>query len=453
VKEKAVKENAVKESVVKENVVKENVVKDARISAVHAHWVLDSRGNPTLRVTLTTDVGASGWALVPSGASTGEHEALELRDGDPARFGGKGVSRAVENVNGLLAQAVRGVSVLDQAEVDRRLLEADGTPGKQRLGANAILGVSLAAARAAAVTRGVPLYKSLANGFGEPTLPVPLLNVVNGGAHADNTVDVQEFMLVPGGFPSFGESLRAGAEIYQVLKKVLKKRGLATAVGDEGGFAPDLSTNVEALELLMEAVADAGYAAGEQVGVALDVAANEVLENGSYRLGENGSLLGSDEVIRLYRGWAERFPLISIEDGLAEDDWGSWTALTRELGSRLQLVGDDLFVTNPQRLRRGIDSGAANAILIKVNQIGTLSETLEAIRVAREGGYRYIISHRSGETEDPFIADLAVATGAGQIKTGAPCRAERTAKYNRLLEIEAELGPRAAFRGFAELGR
>ena len=420
---------------------------DARIADVDARWVLDSRGNPTVWVGISTEAGSHGWAMVPSGASTGEHEALELRDGDERRFGGKGVQRAVENVRGPLGEAVRGLSVLDQEALDRSLLAADGTSNKSKLGANAILGVSLAAARARAHATGLPLYRSLAEGLGEPLLPVPLLNVVNGGAHADNTVDVQEFMLVPSGFETFSDSVRAGAEIYQVLKKVLKGRGLATGVGDEGGFAPDLRSNAEALELLVEAIGRAGYRAGEEVALALDVAANELEEGGRYRLGPDGALLSAEDVAELYGDWADRFPLVSIEDGLAEDDWEGWAALTDRLGERLQLVGDDLFVTNPRRLVRGIETGVANAVLVKLNQIGTLTETLEAIRVARAAGYRYIISHRSGETEDPFIADLAVATAAGQIKTGAPCRAERTAKYNRLLEIEAELGPRPAFAG------
>jgi len=428
-------------------------VSDGHIADVRAHWVLDSRGNPTLRVAVTTEEGIGGWAMVPSGASTGEHEALELRDGDARQFGGKGVSRAVGHVTGELARAVHGLSVHDQAALDARLLETDGTANKERMGANAILGVSLAAARARAGAMGVPLYRSLSDEFGEPLLPVPLLNVVNGGAHADNTVDVQEFMLVPSGFDSFGESLRAGAEIYQVLKKVLRGRGLATGVGDEGGFAPDLGSNAEAMGLLAEAIEGAGYHAGKQVHLALDVAANELAEDGRYRLGAGGAPIPVDEVIGTYTGWARDFPLVSIEDGLAEDDWEGWTALTRALGERLQLVGDDLFVTDPARLSRGIGGGVANAILIKVNQIGTLTETLEAIRMAREAAYRYIISHRSGETEDPFIADLAVATRAGQIKTGAPCRSERTAKYNRLLEIEAELGSHAAFAGESAFAR
>ncbi|MFN2433666.1 MAG: phosphopyruvate hydratase [Gemmatimonadota bacterium] len=425
----------------------------ARIADVHAHWILDSRGNPTLRVALSTAGGHHGWAMVPSGASTGEHEALELRDGDRERFGGKGVARAVQNVNGTLAAAVRDVSVLDQADVDRRLREADGTETKSRLGANAILGVSLAAARARASALGQPLYRSLGEGFGEPVLPVPLLNVLNGGAHADNNVDVQEFMLVPAGAGSFSESLRSGAEIYQALKSVLRERGLATAVGDEGGFAPDLGSNVEALELLVEAVGRAGYDAGEDVALALDVAATELEDGGRYRLGEGGAAVAAAGVVDVFRGWAERFPLVSLEDGLGEDDWEGWGTLTRALGQRLQLVGDDLFVTNAARLERGIRDGVANAILVKVNQIGTLTETLEAIRMAGAAGYRYIISHRSGETEDPFIADLAVGTAAGQIKTGAPCRSERTAKYNRLLEIEAELGRRASFAGRSALRR
>jgi enolase len=426
---------------------------NARIAQVTPHWILDSRGNPTLRVRVSTEDGVSGWAMVPSGASTGEHEALELRDGDTRRFAGKGVSRAIENVTGPLSRAVRGASVLDQAALDARLLETDGTPNKGRMGANAVLGISLASARARAATLGVPLYRSLVEPVGEPLLPVPLLNVLNGGAHADNTLDVQEFMLVPAGFDSFGESLRAGAEIYQVLKKVLRGRGLATGVGDEGGFAPDVGSNVEALELLIEAIEGAGYRPGEQVHLALDVAANELTEGGRYRLGEGGAAIAVDRVVETYREWARRFPLISIEDGLAEDDWEGWAALTRALGPSLQLVGDDLFVTNPIRLSRGISGGIANAILIKVNQIGTLTETLEAIRMAREAGYRYIISHRSGDTEDAFIADLAAATRSGQIKTGAPCRSERTAKYNRLLEIEAELGSGAAFAGASAFAR
>jgi enolase len=426
---------------------------DTRVAQVRAQWVLDSRGNPTVRVDLTTAGGARGWAMVPSGASTGEHEALELRDGDRTRFGGKGVSRAVANVNGPLADAVRGVPVDDQREVDRRLLEADGTPSKARLGANAVLGVSLAAARARAEASGLPLHASLGGGFGEPVLPVPLLNVVNGGAHADNNVGVQEFMLVPAGFPSFAESLRAGAETYAALKGVLRERGLATGVGDEGGFAPDLGSNEEALELLGEAVRRAGYRPGDQIAFALDVAANELREDGRYALGAGGAGIAPADVVELYRQWSRRFPLVSIEDGFAEDDWESWALLTRELGAGVQLVGDDLFVTNPDRLRRGIEGSIANAILIKLNQIGTLTETLDTIRVARSAGYRYIVSHRSGETEDPFIADLAVATGAGQIKTGAPCRAERTAKYNRLLAIEAELASAAAFAGASAFAR
>ncbi|HEY7529047.1 MAG TPA: phosphopyruvate hydratase [Gemmatimonadota bacterium] len=420
---------------------------DTRIAGVRAQWVLDSRGNPTVRVDLTTAGGALGWAMVPSGASTGEHEALELRDGDRTRFGGKGVSRAVANVNGPLADAVRGATVEDQRDVDRRLLEADGTAAKARLGANAVLGVSLAAARARAEAAGLPLHASLGDGFGEPVLPVPLLNVLNGGAHADNNVGVQEFMLVPAGFPSFAESLRAGAETYAALKGVLRERRLATGVGDEGGFAPDLGSDEEALALLSEAVTRAGYRPGDQIAFALDGAANELRRDGGYALGAGAAAAAPPEVVALYRSWTGRFPLVSIEDGFAEDDWEAWALLTRELGARIQLVGDDLFVTNPERLRRGIRDSIANAILIKPNQIGTLTETLDTIRVARSAGYRYIVSHRSGETEDPFIADLAVATGAGQIKTGAPCRAERTAKYNRLLAIEAELASAVAFAG------
>jgi len=417
----------------------------SRIARLVAREVLDSRARPTVEVECHTDDGACGRAIVPSGASTGEHEALELRDGDGSRFLGAGVLRAVDNVRTAIAPAVIGMDVGDQRALDARLLELDGTRDKSKLGANAILGVSMAAAAAAADTAGEPLFRSLGGG---ELLPVPLLNILNGGAHADNTVDIQEFMVAPLSAPSFAEALRAGAEVYGSLKRVLTKRGLSTAIGDEGGFAPDLDSNEAALDALVEAIEAAGYAPGEDVALALDVAATELFADGQYRWKKRGSdPMTADDLIDDYERLADRYPIVSIEDGLSEDDWEGWTVLTKRLGAKVQLVGDDLFVTNPERLGRGIKGGAANAILIKLNQIGTVSETLDAIDVARKAGYAQVISHRSGETEDTFIADFAVATAAGQIKTGAPARGERTAKYNRLLRIEERLGERARYAG------
>lgn len=420
----------------------------SRIGAVTAREILDSRGNPTVEVEVTLDCGARGRAAVPSGASTGIHEALELRDGDASRYGGLGVRAAVGNVREVIAPLLLGRDPLDQAGLDRLLVEADGTPNRSRLGANAILGASLAVARAAAAAQGVPLFRYL-GGEGAVTLPVPLMNVLNGGKHADNGLEFQEFMIVPWGAPTFGEALRAGAETYHALHRLLRERGLATGVGDEGGFAPRLSGTEEALDLLVSAIARAGLAPGRDVALALDPAASGFFHDGRYRLDGGRTLRSSDEMIAYYAGLAERFPIVSIEDGLAEDDWDGWTALTRRLGSRVQIVGDDLFVTNRARIRQGIDRGAANAVLIKPNQVGTLSETLEAIRLARAHGWAAIVSHRSGETEDTTIADLAVATGAGQIKTGAPARSERVCKYNQLLRIEEALGEAARFPGRA----
>jgi enolase len=417
----------------------------SKIARLVAREVLDSRARPTVEVECHTDDGACGRAIVPSGASTGEHEALELRDGDRSRFLGAGVLRAVDNVRTAIAPAVTGMDVGDQRALDARLLELDGTRDKSKLGANAILGVSMAAAAAAADTAGEPLFRSLGGG---ELLPVPLLNILNGGAHADNTVDIQEFMIAPLAAPSFAEALRAGAEVYGSLKRVLTKRGLSTAIGDEGGFAPDLDSNEAALDALVEAIEAAGYAPGEDVALALDVAATELFADGQYRWKKRGSdPMTADDLIDDYERLADRYPIVSIEDGLSEDDWEGWVVLTKRLGAKVQLVGDDLFVTNPERLGRGIEGGAANAILIKLNQIGTVSETLDAIDVARKAGYAQVISHRSGETEDTFIADFAVATAAGQIKTGAPARGERTAKYNRLLRIEERLGERARYAG------
>ncbi len=420
----------------------------SRIGAVTAREILDSRGNPTVEVEVTLDSGACGRAAVPSGASTGIHEALELRDGDASRYGGLGVRAAVRNVREVIAPLLLGRDPMDQAGLDRLLVEADGTPNRSRLGANAILGVSLAVARAAAAGQGVPLFRYL-GGAGAVTLPVPLMNVLNGGKHADNGLDFQEFMIVPWGAPTFSEALRAGVETYHALHRLLRERGLATGVGDEGGFAPRLSGNEEALDLLVAAIARAGRVPGRDVALALDPAASSFFHDGRYRLDGGRTLRSSDEMIAYYAGLAERFPIVSIEDGLAEDDWDGWAALTRRLGSRVQLVGDDLFVTSRARIRRGIDRGAANAVLIKPNQVGTLSETLEAIRLARAHGWAAIVSHRSGETEDTTIADLTVATGAGQIKTGAPARSERVCKYNQLLRIEEALGEAARFPGRA----
>jgi enolase len=417
------------------------------IAEVRARQILDSRGNPTVEVEVVLESGATGRAAVPSGASTGVHEALELRDGGEA-WGGKGVTKAVENVRGELAHAVRGLDAADQEGLDRRLVGLDGTPNKGRLGANAILGVSLAAAKAAAAEAGVSLFRYL-GGDEARTLPVPLLNVVNGGAHAQNSIDLQEFMLVPAGADSFSEALRIGAETFHALQTVFHERGLSTGVGDEGGFAPDLASSEEAIEAILEAAERAGHQ--ERVAIALDPAASEFFADGVYRFeGREADRAG---MIDFYASLAERYPLVSIEDGVAEDDWEGWRELTERLGERLQLVGDDVFVTNPERLRRGIDEGVANAILLKVNQIGTLTETLEAIRLAQSNGYAAVISHRSGETEDTTIADLAVATNAGQIKTGAPSRSERVAKYNQLLRIEEELRENARYPGWAAFPR
>ena len=414
------------------------------IRSVHGRQILDSRGNPTVEVEVELESGARGRAAVPSGASTGAHEAVELRDGDPSRYGGKSVERAVGNVEGELAAAARGLDADDQAAVDRALIDVDGTPNKGRLGANAILGVSLAVAKAAATDNGVSLFRWIGRGRDANVLPVPMMNVINGGAHAENTIDFQEFMVVPAGADSFSEALRIGVETFHALKALLHERGLATAVGDEGGFAPDLPTAEAAIETVLEAAERAGHR--DRVGIALDPASTEFFRDAAYRV--EGRDLDSAGMVDLYADLAERFPLVSVEDGLAEDDWNGWRALTERTGDRLQLVGDDLFVTNRERLQRGIDAGVGNAILLKVNQIGTLTETLDAIELARATGYASVISHRSGETEDTTIADIAVATGAGQIKTGAPSRTDRVAKYNQLLRIEEELGAEARYPGW-----
>jgi len=418
-----------------------------KIQKIQAREILDSRGNPTVEVDVVLDNGVRGRAAVPSGASTGQHEAIELRDTKSKRYKGKGVEQAVANVNRVLARRLVGRDPRRQKENDRLMIELDGTPNKRRLGANAILGVSLAMAHAAAAALKVPLYAYL-GGKDAHVLPVPMFNILNGGAHADNTVDLQEFMIMPVGAKSFAEALRTGAEIFHALRGVLRGRGLSTGVGDEGGFAPNLSSDEEALKAIMEAIATAGYRPGSQVRIAIDAAASELWEDGRYVFRKSGAPpRTSAEMAELYAGWLERYPIASIEDGLAENDWQGWTGLTRRLGRRVQLVGDDLFVTNPERLRQGIELGAANSILIKVNQIGTLTETLDAIAMARAAGYTTVISHRSGETEDATIADLAVAVNAGQIKTGSPCRGERTAKYNQLLRIEEHLGRRARYPG------
>jgi enolase len=414
------------------------------ITEVRARQVLDSRGNPTVEVELLA--GETGTAIVPSGASTGVHEAVELRDGGDM-WNGKGVSTAVANVNGEIADAVRGLDVTDQERLDRVLIELDGTPNKGRLGANAILGVSLAAAKAAAAESGVSLFRHL--GGDAATLPVPMLNVINGGVHADNSIDLQEFMVVPAGAESFSEGLRIGVEVYHALKKLLTERGLSTLVGDEGGFAPNLDSSEQAIDLILEAAERAGHR--DRVAIALDPAASEVFSDGVYRF--EGREKSSGEMPGFWEEIVDRYPVVSIEDGAAEDDWGSWRALTERLGDRVQLVGDDVFVTNPARLREGIDRGVANSILVKVNQIGTLTETIEAVRLAHENGYTAVMSHRSGETEDATIADLAVALGTGQIKTGAPARSDRVAKYNQLLRIEEELGDRAVYPGWAAFPR
>ena len=416
-----------------------------KIAGVRGRQILDSRGNPTVEVEVTLDSGAVGRAAVPSGASTGQFEAVELRDGNRRVYLGKSVRRAVENVDGELASVLAGRDAADQADVDRALIDADGTPNKSRLGANAILGCSLAAAKAAASEAGKPLYAWL-GGEGAHVLPVPMMNVVNGGAHAQNSLDLQEFMIVPAGAESFSEALRIGAETFHVLKDLLHERGLATAVGDEGGFAPDLASTEEAVATVLQAVERAGHR--ERIALALDPAATELWGGGGYRLEGEDRELDSAAMIELWEDLSSRYPIVSIEDGLAEEDWDAWTALTERLGERVQLVGDDLFVTNVERLRRGIEERAANAILVKVNQIGTLTEALGAIELARANGYAAVISHRSGETEDTTIADLTVATGAGQIKTGAPSRTDRVAKYNQLLRIEEEVGDRAVYPGW-----
>ncbi|MGD0073575.1 MAG: phosphopyruvate hydratase [Candidatus Binataceae bacterium] len=422
------------------------------IAEIKAREILDSRGNPTIEVDVRLSGGAFGRAAVPSGASTGAHEALELRDGDPKRYGGKGVLKAVANVTGIIAPHLKGADAADQADIDRRLIAFDGTENKSRLGANAMLGVSLAAAYAAAAAKGVPLYRYL--GADPHLMPVPMMNILNGGKHADSSVDMQEFMIVPLGAPSFAEALRYGAEVFHALASILKKGGHSTNVGDEGGFAPNLRSNQEPLDLILEAIAKAGYRPGVDVALALDPASSEFYEDGKYVFARSDKKArGADEMVRFYADWLDRYPIVSIEDGLAEDDWDGWRLMTRELGGRTQLVGDDLFVTDPKRLRRGIDEACTNSILIKLNQIGTVSETLNTIEMARAANFTAVISHRSGETEDTTIADLAVATGVGQIKTGSLCRGERLAKYNRLLRIAEELGARAEYQGAKTFAR
>ncbi len=407
------------------------------IIAVNAREILDSRGNPTVEVDIMTSTGIIGRAAVPSGASTGAHEACELRDNDKKRFGGKGVQKAIKNIKEKMAPEILGMPVTDQVAIDKLLLEIDGTENKTKMGANAILGISLAVAKAGAEESGLPLFRYV-GGSQANKLPVPLMNVLNGGAHANNGLDIQEFMIVPTVGDSFSESLRAGAEIFQTLKKILAKKGLSTAVGDEGGFAPQLPSNEEALKLLMQAIEESGYRPGDEIGLALDVAATEMFDKSKYRW--EGKNISGRELQKIYAKWAEKYPLVSIEDGFSEDDWDSWKSITQDLGAKLQLVGDDLFVTNPKRLARGIKENAANALLVKVNQIGSLSETAEAVGLAQRNRYKTVMSHRSGETEDTTIADLAVALGCHQIKTGSLCRSERTAKYNQLLRIEEMLG-------------
>jgi enolase len=426
-----------------------------KIQRVHGREILDSRGNPTIEVEVTLEGGAAGRAAVPSGASTGQREALELRDGDKNRYLGKGVRKAVANVNGELSTALAGREA-DQTTIDRFMIEADGTANKARLGANATLGVSMALARAVAAARGIPVYRDIAHLYGTQsfTLPVPMMNILNGGAHADSSVDFQEFMVMPVGAPSFSEGLRAGVEIFHALRAILKKKGQSTGVGDEGGFAPNLASNREAVDVVLEAITRAGYKAGQDVYVALDVASSELWneETKRYDFKKSGEpTRTSDEMVALYEDWVRQYPIISIEDGVAESDWAGWAALTRAIGSRIQLVGDDVFVTNPEILQRGIREGVGNALLVKLNQIGTVTETLEAVRMARDANYAAVISHRSGETEDTTIADLAVGTAAGQIKTGSASRSDRVAKYNQLLRIEEELGSQARYAGKAAL--
>ena len=417
-----------------------------KITEVFAREILDSRGNPTIEVDVILDSGVLGRAAVPSGASTGSREALELRDGEKSRYLGKGVRKAVDNVNDAIAKEIEGMDAREQSMIDLLVIQLDGSTNKEKLGANAMLGVSMAIARAAAEAAGLPLFLYL-GGPGARTLPVPMMNVINGGAHADNNLDIQEFMIVPAGFETFSDALRAGVEVFHHLKKTLSGRKLTTAVGDEGGFAPDLASNAEALDLILQAIDSAGYRAGEQIYLALDVAASEFFEKGSYNLAGESRTLSSAQMIEYYAGLRGKYPIISIEDGMSEGDWDGWDAMTKAMGSQLQIVGDDLFVTNPEILAKGIERGIANAILVKVNQIGTLTETLEAIEMAKRAGYRSVISHRSGETEDSTIADLAVATNAGQIKTGSASRSDRIAKYNQLLRIEEELGDAAVFAG------
>lgn len=424
---------------------------ETHIDSLRALQVLDSRGNPTVEVEVRLRDGSRGRAIVPSGASTGVHEALELRDGDAERYLGKGVGKAVANVNGEIANRVTGMDAADQGELDKALIDLDGSPNKARLGANGILGVSLAAAKAAAAAHGVPLYRSL-GGDAATLLPVPMLNILNGGAHTGwQTTDAQEFMVMPLGAESFAEGLRWGAEIYHALKQVLKDRGYTVLVGDEGGYAPALKSNSEAVELILEAIDRAGYRAGEQVGLALDPAASEFYEDGRYHLRTEGRTLDGPEMVAFWKDWVERYPIVSIEDGLAQDDWRNWKLLTEELGEKIQIVGDDLLVTNPKRVKRAIDEQTCNALLVKVNQIGTLSETIDAVRLCQEAGWNCVASHRSGETEDVTIADLAVGLRMGQIKTGAPARSDRVAKYNQLLRIERDLGEAAEYAGWSAL--
>ncbi|HYL46531.1 MAG TPA: phosphopyruvate hydratase [Candidatus Limnocylindrales bacterium] len=424
-----------------------------KILKVHGREVLDSRGNPTVEAEVRLEGGAIGRAAVPSGASTGEHEAIELRDGDKSHYLGKGVLKAVGHVNNEIARAVTGMDAADQRALDRRMIEADGTPNKSNFGANAILAVSMAAARAAAVASGQPLYNYLAKYSGDPpacTLPVPMMNILNGGAHADNSVDVQEFMVMPLGAPNFHEALRWGVEVFHNLKAVLKKNGYSTAVGDEGGFAPNLKSNEEALERVLEAITAAGYKPGEQISIALDPASSEFFDRASKKYvfkKSDKSARTSEQMIKFWENWARQYPIVSIEDGLSEDDWDGWKILTRDLGEKIQLVGDDIFVTNPKIFARGISEKIGNAILIKLNQIGSVTETIEAVEMARKAGYASIVSHRSGETEDTFLADFVVAMGTGQIKTGSASRTDRVAKYNQLLRIEEELGSAARFLG------
>ncbi len=419
----------------------------SQIEHLQALEILDSRGNPTVQVDVTLASGASAAAMVPSGASTGINEAVELRDGDKSRYLGKGVTKAVANVNGEIASALKGFAADDQAALDRKIIELDGTPNKGRLGANALLGVSMAVARAMANEQKVPVYKRLAPD-GDYTLPVPMCNIMNGGQHADNNVDIQEFMIMPIGLPTFSEALRSAAEIFHTLKKILNGKGYSTGIGDEGGFAPQLKSNEEPMELLMEAIEKAGYKPGEQIRIAIDAASSELWKDGEYVFADSdGSKRSPAELADMWASWVDKYPLISLEDGCGEVDHKGWKILTDKVGKKIQLVGDDLFVTNPEIFQKGIDDGLANSILIKLNQIGTVTETLECIQIARKYGYTFVISHRSGETEDSTIADLAVATAAGQIKTGSLCRSDRIAKYNRLLQIEAELGSKAVYAG------